>query len=174
MEKLLVVIDYQNDFISPDGALYVNGSEKLENRIVREINAFKKNKNDIVFLKDTHDQNYLSTEEGKHLPFPHTLKGTNGHELYGKVLLKSKGYPIFEKDAFGSRELAHLLEKKQYKEITLVGVMTNYCVLFNCVIAKTFNPNARCRVIKKAVGSGNKKTDKAVFKLLEELHFELI
>ena len=174
MARLLIVVDYQNDFINPQGLLYVKGSEKLQNRIVRLIRDQKKNKEDVVFLKDTHDLNYMKTEEGKHLPYPHTIKGTEGHELYEKVKDLSRYFPIFEKDTFGSVELGHFLETRSYDEIVICGVMTNYCVIANAIIAKTFNPNAHCIIYKKAVTSGNKKTDRNVLKLLSDMHFEVI
>ena len=73
--KLLVVIDMQNDFI--DGVLGNPEAQAIVLKVVEKINSV--NDNDLIFLtKDTHDNNYLKTEEGKHLPIPHCITDTYG------------------------------------------------------------------------------------------------
>ena len=74
--KVLVVIDMQNDFI--DGALGTKEAEKIVDGVQKEIALFKKNGDEVVFTRDTHEKNYLSTAEGKNLPVEHCIKGTAG------------------------------------------------------------------------------------------------
>lgn len=73
MKKLLVVVDYQNDFI--DGSLGFERAKEIENNIVNKTLKYKYENQDIVFSLDTHYENYMSTKEGKNLPVPHCLKG---------------------------------------------------------------------------------------------------
>ena len=83
MAKLLVVVDYQIDFV--DGALGFKGAEKIAPAIASLIKEFRENNDDVVFTFDTHDADYLNTTEGKYLPVPHCLKGTAGWGLYPEI-----------------------------------------------------------------------------------------
>ncbi|GHU48862.1 hypothetical protein FACS1894218_6860 [Bacilli bacterium] len=76
MNKLLVVVDYQNDFI--DGSLGFKESKKLAVGILKKVQTAIKDKTDIVFTMDTHDENYLKTIEGKSLKIKHTIQNTTG------------------------------------------------------------------------------------------------
>ncbi|MEI3535450.1 MAG: isochorismatase family protein [Bacilli bacterium] len=82
-KRLLIVVDYQNDFV--DGALGFEKAKELEPYLVNLIEEYKKNNDDIIYTMDTHQENYLQTEEGKYIPVVHCIRGTKGHELYGKI-----------------------------------------------------------------------------------------
>ena len=81
--KLLIVVDFQQDFV--DGALGFEKARLLDDRIAEKITAYRKRGDAVLFTKDTHEENYPDTQEGKHLPVIHCVKGTPGWELYGKV-----------------------------------------------------------------------------------------
>ena len=74
MKKLLVVIDYQKDFV--DGALGFEEAVTLEEGIYNKVNENLKEGNKVLFTYDTHEINYLETREGKNLPVVHCIKGT--------------------------------------------------------------------------------------------------
>ena len=80
MSRLLVVVDYQNDFV--DGILGFKGAEKIAPNIVKLINDFRNNGDEVVFTYDTHDSDYANTTEGQYLPPAHCIKGSKGWELY--------------------------------------------------------------------------------------------
>lgn len=105
MKKCLIVVDYQNDFVI--GTLASKNAQAIEGNIVDLIKAYRSNGDDIIFTLDTHDQNYLNTQEGHQLPVAHCIKGTFGHELYGQVQSLSTGYKKIEKPAFPSLELGN-------------------------------------------------------------------
>ena len=81
MERYLFVIDYQNDFV--DGALGFPGAEKLDEKIAAKILSYGKGR--VLFTRDTHFENYLSTREGRNLPIPHCIRGTHGWQVYGRT-----------------------------------------------------------------------------------------
>ena len=83
MKRLLMVVDYQNDFV--DGALGFPGAEKLEKPIADKIAAYREAGDEVAFTFDTHRRDYLDTQEGKNLPVAHCVEGTPGHDLYGQV-----------------------------------------------------------------------------------------
>jgi len=78
--KLLVVVDMQKDFI--DGAL---GTKEAVN-IVDNMQKFIEEWNGhIIFTRDTHDENYMNTIEGKHLPVKHCIKDTDGWNIPSRL-----------------------------------------------------------------------------------------
>ena len=83
MKKLLIVVDYQNDFV--DGTLGFKGALDIENNIINKIKEFKELNDQIIYTLDTHTPDYMHTMEGKNLPIPHCIKGSEGHKLFGKV-----------------------------------------------------------------------------------------
>lgn len=172
MKKLLVVVDYQIDFVN--GALGFDGADSIYPAIIEQINLFNKEKQTVVFTKDTHFDNYLETEEGKHLPIKHCIKATKGHELFGSLEEMSKGHLVFEKETFGSKELFSYLLENKFDEITLVGLVSNICVISNAVIAKAALPNAHIRVIKNATGSYDLPMQEKGFAIMQNLHVELV
>lgn len=171
MNKLLIVVDYQHDFI--DGTLGFEGADSLYPYILSLIEKYKQEKQDIVFTRDTHDDDYLETEEGKNLPVKHCLKHTDGIKFYKELETLSKGYKVFNKATFGSADLLKFLETKDYEEITLIGLVTHICVISNAVIAKSALPNAHIVVDTKGVASFDKKLEQATFDVLKGIHVEL-
>ena len=164
MKKLLVVVDYQNDFVN--GALGFDKALEIEPYIVELIKTYQDDGDDIYFTKDTHDEHYLKTQEGKNLPVPHCIKGTKGHDLYGELEELSKGHTIIEKPSFPSLKLAEILKQKEYKDVRVVGVVTDICVLSNCIMIKSALPEAIITVDTKGCASFDDKLEKAALDVL--------
>ena len=74
--KILVVIDVQNDFV--DGRL---GTKEAIDMIPSLKEKIKNFDGEIIYTMDTHDDNYLNTQEGRKLPVKHCIKGSNGWEI---------------------------------------------------------------------------------------------
>lgn len=136
MKKLLIVVDMQNDFV--DGALGTKEAVAIVGNVVDKINTFD---GDIIATFDTHFDNYMQTQEGKNLPVPHCIKGTDGWKLNQKVqsALDNKKHHTIEKPTFGSTELVKYI-KQNYNpdeiEIELVGLCTDICVVSNALLLK--------------------------------------
>lgn len=172
MKRLLVVVDFQNDFVC--GSLGFEKAKELEKVILEKINEYKND--DIIFTLDTHEDDYLKTIEGEHLPIKHCVKGTFGHEIYGKIKEISKNYPCIEKETFASKELLHFIENKSftYESIEICGLVSDICVISNAIIAKAASPKSKILVDKKATSSANLKMQEMVFKVMQNLHIEVI
>lgn len=171
MKKLLIVVDYQNDFVS--GPLGFPEAPTYYGRILSLIGEFSSTDNDLVFTRDLHDDNYLHTEEGRNLPVLHCVKGTDGAHFYGDLEKISAGYPVFEKDTFGSKDLGKWLLGRDYDEIVLVGVDLSICVTANAIIAKSMIPNAHIIVDLSASGAGDKKAEEHAIEELRRLQVEV-
>lgn len=137
-EKLLVVVDYQKDFV--DGALGFETAEQLDQVIANKIDEYLKAGQDVIFTKDTHYTNYLTTREGKHLPIEHCIIDSEGHNLYGKVAgYEKQAKKVFNKTSFGSIDLAKFISRSDYKEVEFCGLVSNICVLSNIIMTQTYN-----------------------------------
>ena len=79
MKKTLVVVDMQKDFI--DGALGTKEAVAIVDNVKKKIAMYKENGDEIIFTRDTHQENYMETNEGKHLPVPHCIEGTDGWKI---------------------------------------------------------------------------------------------
>lgn len=136
--KLLLVIDMQNDFI--DGALGTKEAVQIVEKVVRKVQSFD---GKVLFTRDTHGENYLSTMEGSKLPVPHCIKGTVGWQICDQLTPYIK-IPPFDKLTFGSVNLAKYIEKLSSKtnieSIELVGLCTDICVISNALLLKANFP----------------------------------
>lgn len=183
MKRLLLVIDFQNDFV--DGALGFEGAEALEDPILRKIKEYRENGDVIAFTFDTHHKDYLETQEGKNLPVPHCIEGTSGHELYGKVKESVEASDrIFYKPTFGSTELferllqlqetASSLDTLPFESIEIVGLVSHICVLSNAVIARTACPDVPIIVDAACTDSYDKDLQEKAFDILEGLQITVL
>lgn len=168
MKKCLIVIDYQNDFVS--GTLGFSKAVELDNRIAQKIKEYHVNGDDVLFTFDTHHEDYLKSREGHYLPVAHCIKGTVGHALYGKTSeSRMTEDRCFEKNTFGSDGLYEYLKKTMYKRIELAGVVTNICVISNAVLAKTAQPETDIVVDVSCVASYDEGLNEAALKVMEGL-----
>lgn len=173
MKKCLIIVDFQNDFV--DGTLGFQGVEKLDEILQSKIETYLKNKDDIIFTLDTHQNNYLETQEGKKLPIIHCIEGTKGHQVYGKTenYLKN-AVKVFKKETFGSLELGNYLKDKAYNQVEIAGLVTHMCVISNAIIAKAALPEASIIVDRKASMSFDKDLHEKTFELLSGMQIEVI
>ncbi|MGN0316760.1 MAG: cysteine hydrolase family protein [Lachnospira sp.] len=157
MKKILVVVDMQNDFLT--GPL---GNTECAKTVEPVVEAIKNGGYDAFYVtKDTHDMNYLETQEGKNLPVIHCIKGSYGWEVAADVqealssmMLKNKPVTYVLKNTFGSTELGAMLKKEYDNDnellIDFAGVCTGICVISNVLTAKAFAPEAKLAVIGNA------------------------
>lgn len=133
MKKLLIVIDMQEDFIS--GALGTKEAERIVPSVVQKIADFD---GDVVYTRDTHEEGYLDTAEGKKLPVIHCVKDTQGWQIHPDVLNAGIGKTaaIIDKPTFGSLELGDFAAAGHYDSIELVGLCTDICVISNALCLK--------------------------------------
>ncbi len=140
MKKLLIVVDMQRDFVN--GALGTREAEAIVDNAVNKINRFD---GDVIATLDTHSENYPETSEGRKLPVPHCIKGTDGWKIDSRVqaALDKKGYRAVEKITFGSVELPEIIAKNyniNNLEIELIGLCTDICVISNALLLKAYFP----------------------------------
>ena len=146
MKKLLVVIDYQKDFV--DGALGFEKATALEDGIYNKINKYLREEDKVLFTYDTHKENYLESREGKNLPIVHCIEGSEGHNLYGKLkdFIGADNTLHYYKYGFGiaPKDMVKISQDigEDIEVIEIVGVVTNICVISNFVMFQSQYRNA--------------------------------
>lgn len=160
MNKILVVVDVQNDFI--DGSLGTKEAQEIVDKVADRIREYNTNGDLVLFTKDTHEENYLDTQEGKNLPVKHCIKDTPGwgindtvrhawKEYRDRLLVFNSKNNTFYKNSFGSVELANYIsclcsDNNFNYDIELCGLCTGICVLSNAVMLKSYLPENKISV----------------------------
>lgn len=141
MHDLLIVVDMQQDFVA--GALGTPEAEAIVPYVVERI---KGHDGPILYSLDSHDEDYLTTQEGQHLPVAHCIKGSEGWALEPQVAeaLEAKRAEGVEKATFGAKDLIPKIEALQAMQpltsISLLGLCTDICVISNALLIKSFFP----------------------------------
>ncbi len=154
MQNILIVVDMQNDFI--DGALGTAEAVQIVPRVKKRIEDFD---GKVIFTRDTHEENYLSTQEGRNLPVEHCIRGTKGWEIHPELEMLRHGTgtgcrlampETIDKVTFGSSELPEVLKRLDQEDavqsITLIGLCTDICVISNAMVIKAFFPEVEVLV----------------------------
>jgi nicotinamidase/pyrazinamidase len=142
VSEALLIIDYQNDFAAPDGALSVKGGEDIAERINHLAKAGGYDL--VVATRDWHPADHNSfTEQGGIWPV-HCVQGSPGAELH-PALDQADVDVVFDKgtnqatdgySAFETDELGHLLRERGIDKVTVVGLATDYCVKNSAIDAQ--------------------------------------
>jgi len=169
MRKILIVVDMQKDFI--DGTLGTKEAVEIVPRVVEKIANWD---GDVVFTRDTHKEEYLDTNEGLNLPVLHCIEGTPGWEISSAVLNAAKGEKkIYNKDTFGSKELAMDLLKEGAEEVELIGLCTDICVISNALMIKAFLPEAKIGVDASCCAGVTEKSHKNALEAMKVCQVEI-
>lgn len=165
MKNVLLVVDMQNDFI--DGALGTKETVAIVPNVKKKIEEFD---GIVLFTRDTHETNYLETQEGKNLPVEHCIRGSKGWEIR-KELDELRTTEAIDKVTFGSSELGNVLrdlnEKEEIGSITVIGLCTDICVISNVMISKAFLPEVPIIVDAKCCAGVSVETHENALKAME-------
>ena len=145
MKKILIVVDMQNDFI--DEALGTKEAAAIVEPVKNKIRSWQPE--DVIVTLDTHKEDYMDTQEGKYLPVPHCIRGTQGWRIREDIRELVRTAKHYEKPTFGSMELAadlkNLNEKEDF-ELELIGLCTDICVVSNALLLKAAMPEVKISV----------------------------
>ena len=167
--KYLIVVDMQNDFI--DGALGTAEAVSIVPYVKSVIENFD---GKVIFTRDTHFENYMQTQEGKNLPVPHCIKGTDGWQIRAELDALRKTEAI-DKLTFGSKDLAEMLKNEgDIESITFVGLCTDICVISNVMLVKAFYPEIPLIVDAKACAGVTPESHKNALNAMKMCQVKII
>ena len=142
-QRALIVVDVQNDFASPTGALYVVGGEDIIARVNEEVSVFLAKGQVVTYTQDWHPLRtpHFLTDGGV---WPvHCVRHTWGSDLHpdlvahGHLVRKGvsgedgySGFTVVDpvSGATATTALGGLLRGYGVTEVTVVGLATDYCV----------------------------------------------
>ena len=156
--EVLVVVDMQNDFI--DGSL---GTKEAVSKVADKIKNFK---GMVLATRDTHEENYLSTQEGTNLPVQHCIRDTRGWELNDEIASLIDGNPI-DKPTFGSVELGKRL-------VALNELCTDICVISNAILVKAFLPEVLIEVDASCCAGVTPESHERALRAMESCQITII
>ena len=172
MQDVLVVVDMQNDFI--DGALGTKEAVAIVTKVEEKIRNFN---GTVLFTRDTHENWYLETQEGKKLPIPHCIRDTEGWQIRRELDILRKTEPV-DKETFGSTDLADDLVAMniddEIKSITFVGLCTDICVISNALLVKAALPEVPIIVDAACCAGVTPESHENALKAMEMCQVEVI
>ena len=174
MEKVLIVVDMQKDFV--DGSLGTAEAVAIVDKVASRIAAFDGR---IFATLDTHQADYLETAEGKKLPVPHCIKDTDGWLLNEKVMyaLSEKNYRTIEKGTFGSTKLVEEIAKLAADgevAVELIGLCTDICGVSNALLLKAHFPEMGIAVDASCCAGVTPKTHEAALETMKMCQIDII
>lgn len=172
-KTLLVVVDMQNDFIS--GALGSPEAQAIVPRVREKIKGAAR----VIFTRDSHDEDYLSTQEGRLLPVVHCVSGTRGHEIAeGLTDLAPKASPLINKGGFGSpvlgEKVCQMYREGQIERVELVGLCTDICVITNALVIKAFCPEIPIAVDAACCAGVTKDSHQTALQAMRSCQIEVL
>ncbi len=169
MKRYLIVIDVQKDFV--DGALGTAEAVAIIPRVKEKIAEYKKRGDEIIYTRDTHGESYLATNEGRHLPLVHCIKGTDGWQLYDGIY--NEGSRVIDKPSFGFNGWSSYITEED-ASIEIIGLCTDICVVSNALILKALFPNAIISVDPSACAGVTPATHEAAISTMKMCQIEMI
>lgn len=176
MKKYLIVVDMQNDFVSD--ALGSEDAKGIVENVKRRIMRAREEGEEVIFTRDTHDEEYLSSMEGKKLPVVHCIKGSRGYEIIDELKEYTHTALIIDKPTFGSIELGEYLaranEKEEIEKITLIGLCTDICVISNAMLIKANLPNVDIKVDASCCAGVSRESHENALNAMAVCHIDII
>lgn len=166
--KTLIVVDVQNDFVT--GSLGTPEAQAIIPNVRKKIAEYRERKDKIIFTQDTHNSNYLETNEGKHLPVPHCIAGTDGWKIVDNLC--NKNNRKIRKQTFGYLDWSGFISHND--EIEIIGLCTDICVISNVLILKAMFPNIKITVDASCCAGVMPKTHKSAIEVMKMCQIDII
>jgi nicotinamidase-related amidase len=133
-DTALVVVDMQNGFCKPDGALYAPGSEEVIDPVVSLVDRAHDAGIRVIFTRDVHPPEQF--DDAHHYDEfeqwgEHVLEGSWEAELVEELAVGENDH-VVEKhtyDAFFETELDGWLSARGIDDLVICGTLANVCVL---------------------------------------------
>lgn len=171
MQKILIVVDMQNDFVT--GPLGSEAAQVAAKNIAEHLLEYDR----VIFTRDTHDDDYLDTLEGKFLPVPHCIEGSEGHEVIPELMnIRSWHQEVstLDKYSFGSFSWIGAFNSFDCEAIEICGVCTDICVISNALILRSIFKNKRIICHKDWCAGTTKEAHEAALEVMKSCQIEVI
>lgn len=126
-QTALIVVDMQNDFVEPEGTLFVPDAQATVPNIRRLLEKARAAGVKVVYTQDWHPEGDPEFDIWPR----HVVHGTWGAQIIDE-LKPHPGDTVLQKvryDGFYGTQLEHLLHLWGIKSVVIVGTVANICVL---------------------------------------------
>ena len=175
MNRILVVIDMQNDFIT--GSLGTKEAEAIVSNVADKIRSYREKHFRVFATKDTHySDTYLTTQEGKKLPVLHCIKDTDGWRFPEELEELISPTEIWNKESFGSlraMEAIAQVAKKTNAVVEFCGLCTDICVIENVALLKTIDPELEIEVDSSCCAGVTPEKHNAALEIMRSLQVKV-
>ena len=168
--KTLIVIDMQNDFVT--GVLGSKEAVAVLPNVKKKIDAYMAAGDEVIFTRDTHGENYLETNEGRHLPVPHCVKGTEGWQVVKEIDCPDCKH--IDKPNFGYIHWSEQFKDSRISGIEIIGVCTDICVISNALILKAVFPEIDISVDASCCAGVTPETHRAALTAMKACQVNVI
>ena len=180
MNKILLVVDMQNDFIT--GTLGTDEAAKIVPMVARKIDHNLRCGASVWFTMDTHyDDDYLSSREGYYLPIKHCIKGTEGHRIHPEICKFINGTNstlIKEKHDFAVDWWYEVYERCSHivyaDSIEIVGLCTDICVVSNALVLRQVCKDLPIVVDASCCAGTTPEKHKAALEVMKSCQIEVV
>ncbi len=175
---ILIVVDMQKDFV--DGSL---GSQEAQDMVQNLVQIIASHDGPIIATLDTHAEDYMETSEGRHLPVPHCIKGTDGWQLDYRIekALKDRESDTkvlyLEKPTFGSVRLPDIIRGMAAGRdfsCTFTGLCTDICVISNALLLKAHFPEVPMKVLADCCAGVTPEKHEASLDVMASCQIEVV
>lgn len=186
MEKYLIVVDMQNDFVT--GSLGTKEAVSIVGNVKSKLLQCIKDGYRIFFTMDTHkEESYAKSHEGKFLPVEHCIFGTEGWEIIPELkrimpepsgncmILYKNSFGISSWDSYIIYKFKDILDPEGFKQtIEIVGLCTDICVISNALVLRSQLPNAEIIVHADCCAGTTPEKHKAALEVMKSCHITVM
>ena len=172
MNKILIVVDMQNDFVS--GSLGSPEAQAIVPTVVEKVKNWDGTLT--VYTRDTHFNDYSETLEGQKLPVEHCIFDEKGWSIIDelKEVVKSKSLTI-DKYTFGCERWKEALgDLGYYSEFEIIGLVTDICVVSNALALRMFYPDAKITVDASCCAGTSPEAHAAALTVMKSCQIDVI
>jgi nicotinamidase-related amidase len=167
----LIITDMLNDFIDPDGALYVGQSGRdIIPFVAKKAEETRAHGGVVIFVCDAHDPEDREFEQFG----THAVQGSWGSEIIPELPFLPEDHRVNKTrySALFKTDLEEVLKQEGVSHAELVGDVTSICVMFTAV--GLLDRGFHCRVYQDGVADFDLEAHAFALKHMQKLGVEVV
>lgn len=171
MNKVLIVVDIQNDFIF--GALGTPEARGIVDNVLQKVIEARQSNDTIIFTKDLHyDEDYCDSVESAFVP-RHCMANEDGHWII-ECLRPYMDYWV-TKSTYGYthwEDLPTFIADADFIEV--IGVCTDICIISNVLMLRSLYPTIPIVVDASCCAGLTPEKHRAALEVMKSCNIEVI
>jgi nicotinamidase/pyrazinamidase len=166
----LIIADMLNDFIDPNGALYVEPGRGIIPFVVKKAQETRAQGGVVIFVCDAHDP---EDREFEHFG-THAVEGSWGSEIIPEIPFLPEDHRVNKTrySALFNTDLEEILKREGVSDTIMSGVCTSICVMFTAI--DLLDRGFHCRVYQDEVADFDPEAQAFALKHMQKLGVEVV